>query len=74
MSAVKQQNPAAEKEAENFHVLPKDGKQAPKSSSDAAQADVLLRDPEAGTITTDPAGEQVNSPARRVDPQRSQVS
>lgn len=79
MAAVKKQNPAAEKEGENFHVMPKDagkpatGSNATPSENLAAQSDIFGRDPDAGTLSTDPSG-QVNQPSSNRQGDRSQVS
>ncbi len=76
MSAEKKQNEASQKEASNFHVLPKkdtakeQGKQ-PATENDAAQSDVISRDADAGVVGSD---SQVNQPTRDTGYDRSQVS
>lgn len=73
MSAVKKQNPAAEKESENFHVAPKQSADKAQPTSDAATSDVVSRDADAGAIVTDASG-QINQPLRDTNTDRSQVS
>lgn len=75
MNAAEKKNPAAEKEATNFHVVPKERAKeqakTPEKDSDAAQSDLITRDPEAGALGAD---SNVNQPLRDSGYDRSQVS